>query len=76
YVWLPPSVRDRDDGDHAGHIQFGQPPVELELGLEPRRIIRPRPGHLALFPSYMWHGTVPFEDDEPRITIAFDMVPG
>ena len=30
---------------------------------------------LALFPSYMWHGTVPFEDEQPRMTIAFDMRP-
>jgi len=30
---------------------------------------------LAVFPSYMWHGTVPFEDTQPRLTIAFDMVP-
>lgn len=74
YVFLPPAVRD-DDENHAGYIQFGQPPVELGLDLEPRRVIRPRPGWLALFPSYLWHGTVPFEDDQPRITMAFDMVP-
>jgi len=43
--------------------------------LAPRRVIRPEPGKLALFPSYMWHGTVPFDDDQPRVTIAFDMTP-
>ncbi len=79
YVALPPSITLNEDADEspgdsiAGCIQFGQPPDELELGLEPRRIIRPREGYLALFPSYMWHGTVPFEDDQPRMTIAFDM---
>lgn len=76
YVSLPPSVRsDQSEATHAGHIQFGQPPVELGLDLPPRRIIHPRVGHLALFPSYLWHGTVPFVDDAPRITIAFDMLP-
>jgi hypothetical protein len=32
---------------------------------------------LALFPSYMWHGTVPFSGapDDRRLTIAFDAVP-
>ena len=30
------------------------------------------PGRLALFPSTMWHGTVPFADGE-RLTIAFDV---
>jgi tetratricopeptide (TPR) repeat protein len=76
YVALPASVRSQSSSDsHAGHIQFGQPPVELGLDLPPRRVIRPRLGGLALFPSYMWHGTVPFVDESPRISIAFDMTP-
>lgn len=75
YVSLPPSVLQPQEGDTAGCIQFGEPPPELGLGLAPRRIIRPRPGQLALFPSYIWHGTVPFHDDAPRLTIAFDAVP-
>lgn len=76
YVSLPPAVREKaDPDDTAGYIQFGQPPVELGLDLPPRRVIRPRVGYLALFPSYMWHGTIPFEDEAPRITVAFDMTP-
>jgi hypothetical protein len=34
------------------------------------------PGRLILFPSYMWHGTVPFRATAARTTIAFDAVPG
>ena len=75
YVALPPSIGSSTAGGQSGFIQFGQPPRELELGLAPRRVIRPEPGKLALFPSYMWHGTVPFDDDQPRVTIAFDMTP-
>lgn len=76
YVSLPPSVGSQaETGGQAGYIQFGQPPVELGLGLPPRRVVRPEPGRLALFPSFMWHGTVPFEDEQPRVTIAFDMTP-
>jgi hypothetical protein len=76
YVALPPSLgTTQRDGRQAGYIQFGQPPDELELDLPPRRVVQPKPGRLALFPSYFWHGTVPFEDDAPRLTIAFDMVP-
>ncbi len=79
YVALPPSVAAPGASDdtivHPGSIQFGQPPSELGLDLAPRRTIKPRTGHLALFPSYMWHGTVPFEDEQPRMTIAFDMRP-
>jgi hypothetical protein len=28
-----------------------------------------------VFPSYFWHGTLPFRSDSPRLTVAFDMVP-
>lgn len=72
YVSLPPSV---GADSRAGAIQFGQPPVELGLDLSPRRVVVPRPGLLVLFPSYMWHGTIPFQDPAPRMTIAFDMTP-
>ncbi len=75
YVALPPSMGTSPTSGQAGCIQFGQPPVELHLGLQPRRVIRPEPGKLALFPSYLWHGTVPFEDEQPRLTVAFDMTP-
>lgn len=76
YVALPESVRAAPArGEAAGAIQFGQPPDELGLELPPRRVIAPEAGKLALFPSCMWHGTVPFHDQAPRLTIAFDMIP-
>lgn len=75
YVALPDSVRAPDGAAHAGWIQFGQPLESLGLDLPPRRLIQPRPGYLALFPSYTWHGTVPFEDRQSRLTVAFDMQP-
>ncbi len=74
YVALPDCVGAGGDA-HAGWIQFGQPLDELGLDLSPRRVIQPRPGSLVLFPSYMWHGTVPFEGPQSRLTIAFDMQP-
>ena len=75
YVSLPPCMQHAEDSSHAGWLQFGQPPAELGLDLPPRRVIRPEVGKLVLFPSFLWHGTVPFVDDQPRLTIAFDMVP-
>jgi len=73
YVFLPPIMQG--SGADAGAIQFGQPPTELGLELPARRVLHPRPGSLALFPSYMWHGTVPFRDDAVRLTVACDMIP-
>jgi hypothetical protein len=40
-----------------------------------RRAVQPVPGRLVLFPSYMWHGTIPFHATTARTTIAFDAVP-
>ena len=37
--------------------------------------VKPESGSLALFPAYVWHGTEPFASDEPRLTVAFDVVP-
>lgn len=72
YVTVP--EEPRRGAAPAGYLQFGKPPPELALALEPYGSIEPKPGRLVLFPSTMWHGTVPFPDGE-RMTIAFDVVP-
>ena len=56
----------------AGHIAFGTPPPELGLTLPPYCTLAPAQGRLAVFPSTMWHSTVPFDDGE-RLVIAFDI---
>lgn len=58
-----------------GWLEIGGPPAELDLPLEPLTRIEPQPARLALFPSYMFHGTRPFSEGE-RLTTAFDVVPG
>ena len=40
-----------------------------------RRAVQPWVGRLVLFPSYTWHGTVPFHAPQNRTTIAFDAIP-
>ena len=73
YVALPPAVEDT--ARRQGWIKFGEPNLDVTLKDPIRRAIQPRPGRLVLFPSYMWHGTVPFHDAQPRTTIAFDVIP-
>lgn len=68
YVALP----DNLGAAPAGWLELGAPPPDLRLDLPPYQRIEPKPGRLALFPSTMWHGTVPFADGE-RLTIAFDI---
>jgi hypothetical protein len=67
YVALPPAGEG-----HAGWLKLGEPQAELGLDLEPFRYVEPKPGRLVLFPSTMWHGTVPFGAGE-RMTVAFDV---
>lgn len=73
YVALPEEVRRASD--HSGHIQFGVPLLDKDPGLAPRRVVKPETGTLVLFPSYMWHGTIPFQSQQPRLTVAFDLLP-
>lgn len=75
YVDVPASLSE-DDPTHAGWIKFGESGLSLGEDREHiRKIVRPEPGLLALFPSYVWHGTVPFIDDAVRMTTPFDVVP-
>jgi hypothetical protein len=65
----------RTTQDNAGYIKFGVPWLDKDSGLPPRRILKPEVGTLVLFPSYMWHGTVPFQSVQHRLTVAFDLLP-
>jgi len=35
--------------------------------------IEPKPGTIVMFPSYVWHGTIPFNSPDNRISVAFDI---
>lgn len=75
YLQLPPAVAEHGG---EGWLKFGEPAFQTSPPLGPEYFLRPEPGLLALFPSYMWHGTVPFSGGQAdtRLTIAFDVLPG
>lgn len=76
YIALPGSVgRNGVAGDRAGWLRLGKPAFPTRPPLDAEHFVRPEPGLLALFPAYMWHGVVPFDDAAPRLTVAFDVVP-
>lgn len=75
YVEMPPAVRE-DDPDRAGWIEFNRPGYGIpDSGRATVRTLKPEAGTLALFPSYVWHRTVPFTGGGERISIAFDLHP-
>jgi tetratricopeptide (TPR) repeat protein len=71
YVALPPEV----EAGSGGELMFGVPDGALGLELGPRRVVAPKVGRLAIFPSFLWHGTAKFESASPRMTVAFDALP-
>jgi len=73
YVAVPEETRTGND--KAGWIKFGEPPFETDPPTPPQKWIRPEAGLLVLFPSFMWHGTVPIHDGSVRVTAPFDAVP-
>jgi predicted Zn-dependent protease len=71
YVSLPDMLGGKKK---AGWLAIGDAPPELNTGLAPYAMIEPRVGRLALFPSYLFHGTRPFDAGE-RLSVAFDIAP-
>jgi uncharacterized protein (TIGR02466 family) len=77
YVALPASMGG--EAKKQGWIKFGEPsfdaPDAKGKRQGPEHWVEPKAGRLVLFPSYMWHGTVPFTGNEMRLTLPFDAVP-
>ena len=72
YIELPEAVEKEG---REGWIKFGEPGIPTKPKAPAEHYVRPSPGLLVLFPSYMWHGTVPFSGNRNRLTVAFDVVP-
>jgi hypothetical protein len=72
YVHAPADTEDAVA--RSGWIKFGEPRYPTP-GVTAERAVQPRSGLLVLFPSYMWHGTMPITTEEPRVTIGTDIVP-
>ena len=74
YVQVPNFVA-ASENEKAGWIEFGRPPERYRVDAPTAQSIRPQEGQMLLFPSYMYHRTIPFDDTGTRISIAFDIMP-
>jgi Flp pilus assembly protein TadD len=72
YIDLPDTLGSEGK---EGWIKFGEPGVVTEPRLSWEHAIQPRVGTIVLFPSYMWHGTIPFGGEHQRMTCALDVIP-
>lgn len=71
YAEVPPEVEDTEA--KSGWIKFGEPRFPVP-GATAGKYVQPEVGMLVLFPSYMWHGTMPIHGSQPRMTVAYDAV--
>ena len=74
YLRVPPGAgefvfRDPRPGVIHGYVKGGVPNGHADVHL------RPSDGLLVLFPCWMEHYVEPHDDDQPRITIAFNANP-
>ena len=69
YVELP------EFSGQEGQLELGRPAPDLHVHAGPLAVFTPREGHLALFPSTLYHGTTPFSAGR-RMSVAFDVQPG
>lgn len=73
YVAVGNPERDDDNGNLLLH----NPDLASVMSFFPdmlpvKKIIRPEPGLLVIFPSYVPHSVQPWSGDEPRISIAIN----
>ena len=66
------------NNEHAGWIEFNRAGYNLphfagEKGIE---LIKPTGGMFIFFPSYVWHGTIPYTHSYSRLSISFDIKMG
>ena len=72
YPKLPQTLGDGED--RAGWLGFGRPGYGIGAARPPKlAYARPEEGLIVMFPSYVWHWTEPFEGDEERVSVAFDV---
>ena len=78
--WLSGSLyleRPEKNEEHDGDIIFSLHGSNYPLNNKnyPSNIINIDKGDLVLFPSSLFHATIPFSSNKKRITLAFDIIP-
>ncbi|MGO8918797.1 MAG: tetratricopeptide repeat protein [Stellaceae bacterium] len=76
YYCRVPAIIGAPGQGRAGWFEIGRVQQRFQRHGKPEiRTIQPREGMMLLFPSYFFHGTVPFDGGDTRISIAFDTIP-
>ena len=73
YLVLPKDKKAPDEGCFEYGLHGDNYPLQHENF--PTGIARPKVGDVVMFPSSLFHRTIPFTGNEERICIAFDLKP-
>jgi uncharacterized protein (TIGR02466 family) len=74
YPQIPEGIRT--GAGPEGWLEFGEPDRAFPTKIKPPlHRVRPEEGLVVIFPSYLYHRTIPFEEEGTRISVAFDIVP-
>lgn len=73
YLAMPKNKQRPEEGNFEYGTHGDQYPQKHQQF--PSALIAPEVGDIVLFPSSLFHRTIPFSSDEERICIAFDLKP-
>ncbi len=68
-----PKRNNKDDGDIIFSLHGSNYPTDAKVF--ETRVVNIERGDMVLFPSSLFHATIPFESSQKRITLAFDIIP-
>ncbi len=71
YLHMPKAIKAQEGAIEFGLWGFDYPVLKDY----PTRVITPQVGQVVLFPSSLFHRTIPFSSDEERLVVAFDLIP-
>ena len=70
YLKVLPNLEKKE-----GAIEFSLNGEHYSHPDSPKIVYQPKIGDIVLFPSSLYHRTIPFSKDIDRISIAFDLMP-
>ena len=70
YLKVVPSLKRNE-----GSIEFGLDSSHYSHITSPKFVYEPKLGDIVLFPSSLYHKTIPFTTDAERIIVSFDLKP-
>lgn len=77
YLAMPTQKKQANEGAFEYGLHGDAYPILPPLTIESFKVesLMPKVGDIVLFPSSLFHRTVPFSGDESRVCIAFDLKP-